>query len=39
MRLRPYIQDFDEIINWITDDRTQAMWCANLIHFPIEKEK
>ncbi len=40
MRLRPYIacKDFDEIRNWITDERMHAMWCANLIQFPIEKD-
>lgn len=40
MRLRPFISccDFDEIKNWISDERTHAMWCANLIQYPIEKE-
>ena len=40
MRIRPYIacKDYDEIKNWISDERTNAMWCANLIHFPIEKD-
>ena len=40
MRLRPYIgtRDFDEIKNWITEERMYAMWCANLIPFPLEKE-
>lgn len=40
MRLRPFIlcRDFDKIKNWISDDRTHAMWCANLINYPIEKE-
>lgn len=40
MRLRPFIPccDFDEIKNWTTDERTHAMWCANLIKYPIEKE-
>ena len=39
MRIRPYIatKDFEIIRNWITDERTHAMWCANLIAFPIEK--
>ncbi|MDE6566100.1 MAG: GNAT family N-acetyltransferase, partial [Lachnospiraceae bacterium] len=37
---RPFIlsSDFDEIKNWISDERTHAMWCANLIKYPIEKE-
>lgn len=40
MRLRPFILccDFDEIKNWISDERTHAMWCANCIKYPIEKE-
>ena len=39
MRLRPFIPyiDFEEIKNWISDERTHAMWCANLIAYPIEK--
>ena len=40
MRLRPYIdcKDFDEIKNWIREERAHAMWCANLISFPIERD-
>lgn len=40
MRIRPYIEskDFDEITKWITEERAHALWCANLIHFPIEKD-
>lgn len=40
MRLRPFISDcdFDEIKNWVSDERTHAMWCADLIQYPIEKE-
>ena len=40
MRLRPVILccDFDEIKNWISDERTYAMWCANFIKYPMEKE-
>lgn len=40
MRLRPYIQesDFDAIKNWITDERTHVMWCADRFSFPLEKE-
>ncbi len=40
MRIRPYIEckDFDEIKNWMTEERTHALWCANLIQFPIEKD-
>jgi len=40
MRLRPYIasKDFNEIKNWVVEERLHAMWCANLIQFPIEKD-
>ena len=39
MRLRPFLaDDFERISNWITDERTHAMWCANLIEYPMEKE-
>lgn len=39
MQIRQYIQsDFDEIRNWITDERTHALWCANLIRYPLDKE-
>lgn len=39
MRIRPYISDldFNEIKNWITDERMHAMWCANLIRYPLQK--
>lgn len=41
MRIRPYIPDldFDEIKNWITDERTHAMWCANLTPYPLRKKE
>ena len=40
LRLRPYFpnRDFDTIKNWITDERTHAMWCANLFAYPMEWE-
>ncbi len=40
MRLRPYIhvKDFDHIHKWITDERTHAFWCANLIPYPMTAE-
>ena len=38
MRIRPYLdKDFDIISKWITDVRSHALWCANLIPFPLEK--
>ena len=39
MRLRPYItrHDFDAIKNWVTDERTHAMWSAKHAPFPLEK--
>lgn len=41
MRIRPYISalDFDEIKNWITDERTHALWCANLTPYPLRKKE
>ena len=40
VRLRAYIpdRDFDVIKNWITDERTHAMWCANRTGYPIREE-
>lgn len=38
MRIRPYLNnDFDIISQWITDERSHALWCANLIPYPLEK--
>lgn len=40
MRIRPYISnlDFDEIRNWITDERTHSLWCANRFQYPLVQE-
>ena len=39
MRIRPYTYlDFPKIQKWIKDERTYAMWCANLIPYPLEAE-
>ena len=39
MRLRPFLpDDIDSIKDWITDERSHAMWCANLIKYPLERE-
>lgn len=39
MRLRPYIPetDFDTIKDWITDPRTNALWCANRFDYPLDR--
>ena len=38
MRIRPYQnKDFDIISQWITDERSHALWCANLMSYPLEK--
>ncbi len=30
MRIRPYLdKDFDMLAQWITDERSHALWCAN----------
>ena len=40
LRLRPFNfnKDFEELKNWSADERVHAMWCANLIPFPIEED-
>lgn len=39
MRLRPYIStDFEIIKGWDSDERTHAMWCADLFPYPLEKD-
>lgn len=41
MRLRPYIplKDYEYLQNWINDERTHALWCANLIPYPLTSKK
>lgn len=36
MRLRPYIKsyDFSNMREWITDERTHMLWCANRFPYP-----
>ena len=40
MEIRPFDleKDFDIIKDWIGDERTCAMWCANNVSYPLEKE-
>lgn len=39
MKIRRYkFDDFESIKDWITDERTHAMWCANRISFPLQIE-
>ena len=40
MRIRPYIEsrDYEYIEKWIDDEKTHALWCANLIPYPVTKE-
>ena len=39
MRIRPYQnKDFEVISKWITQERAHALWCANLIPYPLEKK-
>ena len=40
MNIREYKadKDFSIIQNWITDERTHAMWCANKTSFPLQRE-
>lgn len=41
MRLRPYIhsKEYEYLHKWITDERTHALWCANLVPYPMTAEK
>ena len=40
MRIRPYIEskDYEYLAKWIDDEKIHALWCANLIPYPITKE-
>lgn len=39
MRIRPYQnKDFEVISKWVTQERAHALWCANLIPYPLEKK-
>ncbi len=40
MRIRPYIEskDYEYIEKWIDNEKLHALWCANLIPYPITKE-
>ncbi len=40
MELRKYDsgRDFDIIKQWINDERTHAMWCANLFEYPLDED-
>ncbi len=40
MRIRPYIEskDYEHIEKWIGDEKSHALWCADLIPYPIHKE-
>jgi len=31
-------KDFNLIKNWVTDERTHAMWCAGRFQYPLEKD-
>lgn len=37
MRLRPYIhtKDYKYLEKWVNDERVHAMWCANLLPYPV----
>lgn len=40
MRLRPFIadKDFDYLPKWVDDERVHALWCANIIEYPLNKD-
>lgn len=40
MRIRPYQnKDFEVISKWVTQERAHALWCANLIPYPLQKKR
>lgn len=41
MRIRPYIEskDYEQMEKWICNEKMHALWCANLIPYPLSKEK
>jgi len=41
MRIRPYIEskDYAYLEKWIDNEKIHALWCANLISYPVTKEK
>ena len=40
MRLRAFNTetDLEDMKNWISDERSHAMWCANIIRYPLNRE-
>lgn len=40
MRIRPYIEsrDYKYIEKWVGDEKIHALWCANLVPYPVTKE-
>ena len=40
MRLRPFImdRDYEEISSWIAEERAHALWCANRMPYPMNRE-
>lgn len=40
MQVRPYISanDYSYVKKWIKDERTHALWCANLVPYPLEEK-
>ena len=39
MQLKPFLpeKDFEIIKDWLPDERSHALWCANLIAYPLNK--
>lgn len=40
MRIRPYIpnKDYEDVSNWIDNERTHSFWCANRLSYPISQK-
>lgn len=41
MRIRPFIEsrDYKALESWIDSERTNAMWCANHLPYPLSRER
>ena len=40
MRIRPYIEskDYEYLEKWIDNEKIHALWCANLIPYPLTRD-
>lgn len=40
MRIRPYIppKDYECLEKWVDNEKTHALWCANLVPYPLTRD-